>query len=53
MALFINKRSLQLFKPTCTLCSNFKKKLRRKRILQTTAEKMRVKKGANEGTLIR
>ena len=54
MALFMNKRSLQLFEPTCTLCSNFKKKLRRKRILQTTVEQKRVKKpGANECTLIR
>lgn len=58
MALFMNKRSLQLFEPTCTLCSNFKKKLRRKRnittLLQTTVEQKRVtKQGADEFTLIR
>ena len=58
MALFINKRSPQLYEPTFTLCSNLKKKLRRKRnittLLQTAFEQKRVKKqGANECTLIR
>ena len=58
MALFINYRSPQLFEPTFRLCSNLKKKLRRKKnittLLQTTVEQRRVKKqGANECTLIR